>query len=172
MPAINASICTRYIPVYTSYMFIQRLIKSLNQHKVAYALVGGYAVALHGAIRGTVDVDLVIGLEQGQFRQLQAAMLALGLQPRLPVDADEIFAFREEYIRNRNLIAWSFYNPANPLEVVDVLITEDLQKIESVTMSVGRQKIVVASIADLIAMKTKASRPQDLEDIKALKRLL
>lgn len=140
--------------------------------QVAYALVGGYAVALHGAIRGTVDVDLVIGLEQGQFRQLQAAMVALDLQPRLPVDADEIFAFREEYIRNRNLIAWSFYNPANPLEVVDILITEDLKKMETVTMSVGRQKIVVASIADLIAMKTKASRPQDLEDIKALKRLL
>lgn len=153
-------------------MFIQTVIESLNQHKVNYALVGGYAVALHGAIRGTVDIDLVISLDRAQFSKLEQAMTSIGLTPRLPVTAEEVFSFREEYIRNRNLIAWSFYNLANPLEVVDILITEDVREMQTVTMTVGKQKIVVASIKDLITMKRKAGRPQDLEDVKALERLL
>jgi len=104
---------------------------------VPYALVGGYAVALHGAIRGTVDPDLVIRLEKAQFRKLEQAMEALGLMARLPVKADEVFDFREEYIRNRNLVAWSFYNPKNPLEKIDILITEDLRDINTVTKKVA-----------------------------------
>lgn len=44
-------------------MFLIELCQSLEQHNVRYALVGGYAVALHGAVRGTVDVDFVIEWE-------------------------------------------------------------------------------------------------------------
>jgi len=153
-------------------MFIQRVVHSLNKHRVPYALVGGYAVALHGAIRGTVDLDLVIRLEKAQFRKLEQAMGALGLVSRLPVKAEEVFDFREEYIRNRNLVAWSFYNPNNPLEIVDILITEDLRELNTLSKQVGKQAIQVASIADLIVMKRKAGRPQDLEDIRALEKLL
>ncbi len=35
---------------------------------------------------------------------MQAALKSLGLQPRLPVTAAEVFDFRGEYIKNRNLI--------------------------------------------------------------------
>ena len=45
-------------------MFLIRLVRALDKHKVDYAIVGGYAVALHGAIRGTVDVDLVLGFSE------------------------------------------------------------------------------------------------------------
>jgi len=138
---------------------------------VRYALVGGYAVALHGVIRGTVDIDVAIALEAGQFLAVEQAMVSIGLQPRLPVTAEEVFKFREEYIRNRNLTAWSFVHPNNPLEVVDILITEDARKIKTVEKKVDRQRIQVANIDDLIRMKKVSNRPQDIEDIKALEQL-
>ena len=152
-------------------MFIERLIKALSKHQVTYAVVGGYAVALHGAIRGTVDIDLVIALDKRQYVALEKAMKSLGLVPRLPVDAETIFDFREEYMRNRNLVAWSFYHPANPLEVIDVLITQDLRAIGTVTKRIGKLDVVVAAIPDLITMKKQSARPQDLEDIRALEKL-
>jgi len=43
-------------------MFILRVIEALKGHRVAYAIVGGYAVALHGAVRGTVDIDIIVKL--------------------------------------------------------------------------------------------------------------
>ncbi len=129
-------------------------------------------MALHGAIRGTVDIDVVINIDKSQFLAAEQALSAIGLHSRLPVSAAEVFDFREEYISNKNLIAWSFYNPTNPLEVVDILITHDLKKIRTISKKVGQLKLCVASIPDLIAMKKQASRPQDLEDIKALEKLL
>ena len=152
-------------------MFIKRVIQALDKYKVRYALVGGYAVALHGVLRGTVDIDLAIGLQKEQFTAAEKAMGEIGLQARLPVSAEDVFIFRQEYIQNRNLKAWSFHNPNNPLEVVDILITEDAQKIKKVEKKVDRLRIQVASIAELIRMKTQSGRPQDIEDIKALEKL-
>lgn len=153
-------------------MFIKKVIQTFADKDVKYAIVGGYAVALHGAIRGTIDIDLVITINKPQFIAAEQALLAIDLQPRLPVNADQIFDFREEYISNKNLVSWSFYNPVNPLEVVDILITHDLKSMNTITRKIGQFTIKVASIPDLIAMKKQAGRPQDIEDIKALEKLI
>ncbi len=152
-------------------MFLHRIVESLVKHGVVYTLVGGYAVSLHGAVRGTVDIDFVIQLDKKSFIAAEAALCAIGLEPRLPIVAKELFEFREEYIKNRNLIAWSFQNPANLAEVVDILITEDARKLHSVTKEVYGLKVKVISINDLITMKKKSARPQDLEDVKALEKI-
>lgn len=152
-------------------MLIERIIESLNQHKVQYVLVGGYAVALHGAVRGTVDIDLVIALNKRNFRQTEKAMNDIGLNSKLPITADEVFNFREEYIEKRDLIAWSFINPDNPLEIVDIIITDDAKQIKSIVKTFNGTRLKVAAIDDLIRMKKKSARKQDMEDIKALEKL-
>ncbi len=152
-------------------MLIEKVVKSLTRHHVKYILVGGYAVALHGAVRGTVDIDFVIALNQRSYRQTEKALNSIGLKSRLPISADEVFNFREEYIKNRNLIAWSFNNPDNPLEIVDIVITEDANQIKSVIKTFSGIKIKIAAIDDLIKMKKKSGRKQDIEDINALKKL-
>lgn len=152
-------------------MFLERVITALNIWRVKYALVGGYAVALHGAVRGTIDIDLVIQLSPAAFQKTEQALKSIGLTPRLPVTASEMFKFRKEYITNRNLIAWSFVNPQRPVEVVDVIITEDAAKLATVTKTVGALKIRVVAIKELIKIKRKSGRPQDIEDIKALEKL-
>lgn len=152
-------------------MFIQKVIRALELHHVQYALIGGYAVALHGAARGTVDVDILITFNLKAFKNTEKALKSIGLEPRLPVTADEVFDFREEYIKNRNLIAWSFINPKNPTEMVDVVITENLKDIRTVSKAAFGMKIIVAAIDDLIMIKKKSGGKQDKEDIKALEKL-
>ena len=149
-------------------MNIERIVTHLRAENVNFSLVGGLAVALHGAVRGTIDIDLIIDHSLAQFEACERALITAGLVPRLPVKAREVFHFREEYIAKRNLIAWSFYNPTNPLEVVDVIITHDLRKLRSEHKRLGSGTIPVLALSDLIAMKRVANRPQDLEDIKAL----
>lgn len=152
-------------------MLIEKIIETLKQHKVQYTLVGGYAVALHGAVRGTVDIDLVIALNKRSFQQTEKALNDIGLKSKLPVSADDVFNFREEYIEKRNLIAWSFMNPDNPLEIVDIIITEDAKQMKSTIKTFNGTKIKIAAINDLIRMKKKSGRKQDIEDIKALEKL-
>lgn len=64
-----------------------------------------------------------------------------------------------------------FINLNNPVELVDIIITEDLRNMKVKRVLVGDQILRAVSIEDLIKMKKKSKRPQDLEDIKALRRL-
>ena len=153
-------------------MLLLRVARAFDRARLPYALVGGFAVALHGAVRGTVDVDLVIRHREADFLRTEKTLYALGLQSRLPVIASEVFRFREEYVRNRNLRAWTFVNPSLPSEIVDVILTEDLADMDVKKVTIQNQIVRVVSIADLIRMKQGTGRPQDREDVKALKRLM
>jgi hypothetical protein len=152
-------------------MFLLRVTGTLARTRVPYGIIGGYAVALHGAVRGTMDIDLVIRLEETQFVRAERALKSIGLEPRLPVTAREVCQFREEYIRNRNLIAWSFVNPSVPSELVDIVLTHDLADLNTVTIRVQGRQIRVVALDDLIAIKQQSGRPQDREDVRALKAL-
>ncbi len=152
-------------------MFIYRLIEALESRGVDYAIAGGYAVALHGAVRGTVDIDIALRFTKKNLFAAAAALGDLGLQSRLPLKGDEVFDFRKEYIRNRNLLTWNFINISNPTESVDIILTEDLRNLKTKRIRSGRKALRVISIDDLIKMKEKSSRQQDLEDIKALRSL-
>ncbi len=48
-------------------MFILKVCEALSAAKINYAIAGGYAVALHGVVRGTVDVDLLIEWQKDQL---------------------------------------------------------------------------------------------------------
>lgn len=148
--------------------FFERVLQTFEKNKVSYSIVGGYAVALHGAPRGTIDIDCIIKHKKEDFINCERALKSIGLEPRLPVRAEEVFNFRKEYIEKRNLIAWSFINTLNPLECIDIIITHDLRKLRSVRYKFGLHQVPVLSIDDLIDMKKVSARPQDLEDIKAL----
>lgn len=152
-------------------MWIEQLIDSLERYKVKYAIVGGYAVALHGAVRGTVDVDLVLKISRTNYQNAEKALLELGLTSRLPVGADDIINFREEYIHNRNMTAWNFTNHQNPIQTVDIIISQDLSKMKIDRIKVGERIFPVLSVRDLIIMKRKSGRPQDLQDIEALEKI-
>lgn len=147
------------------------MIEALEKRKVDYAIAGGYAVALHGAVRGTVDIDIVLRFTKKNLFAAEAALGDVGLQSRLPLKGDEVFDFREEYIKNRNLLAWNFINISNPTEAVDIILTEDLRNLKTKRIRSGEKTLRVISINDLIKMKEKSNTRQDLEDIKALRSL-
>jgi len=66
-------------------MFILKVAKALNANKVNYAVVGGYAVALHGAVRGTVDLDLIINLTKSSMINAEKTLNTIGLKSIIPV---------------------------------------------------------------------------------------
>ncbi|MEM1033570.1 MAG: hypothetical protein AAGA56_05050 [Myxococcota bacterium] len=152
-------------------MFLLEVARALREGGVTFAIAGGYAVALHGAVRGTVDVDVVLELTEENYVAAERALVGLGLSPRLPVTGHEVFRFRREYIENRNLIAWSFCDPSDPTRLVDIIITfeEAMVPVEEVT--VQGEPVPVLAKAALIAMKEATGRAQDTADVDALRRL-
>lgn len=153
-------------------MLLSRLCREFKKHSVQYAIAGGYAVALHGAVRGTVDIDILLNLDEKNLTLCEEVLKSMGFISKIPVDANLILKNRERFIEEKNLIAWSFYNPNNPTEIIDVLIHKDLEDMNTVKMQYADIELIVVSRQDLIDMKRETGRPQDLEDIKALESLI
>lgn len=152
-------------------MFVKEVCKALDKAKVSYAIVGGYAVALHGAARGTFDVDLVLKWTLKNLQDAEKALKNLGLVSLLPLDSENVFNFRDEYIQNRNLIAWNFYDPSDPTKQVDLIINYNLNPSSIKKVKTHFGTLCILSKKDLIAMKKRSGRPQDLEDVKSLESL-
>ena len=154
------------------------LFKALNEANVQYIVVGGLATVLHGYARFTADIDLVINLEQQEAEKAIQAISAIGLKPRLPVEPMQFTdkAIRDSWINDKNMLVFSFFDPANPLMVLDVFVREPYPFKEmaerAVSMDISGITVPVCAINDLIAMKQKAGRAKDLEDIKYLQGLL
>lgn len=65
----------------------EELLKLLEKHKVAYMVVGGYAVAFHGYPRFTKDIDIFYKNDDENIRTLKSALIEFGFNPEdLPDD--------------------------------------------------------------------------------------
>jgi hypothetical protein len=154
-------------------MFLLKVVRAFQSARVEFALCGGQAVALHGALRGTVDVDFVVKLGPANLERAEKVLTKdLALVSRIPIRSAEMAKFRLEYIKKRNLKAWSFVDPTRLSDVVDLVITNDLAELSVVHKEAWGQKIPVVSIGDLIAMKRESGRPQDLADVEALEMIM
>lgn len=152
-------------------MFLIDLCNSFHENNVDYALVGGHAVALHGAVRGTLDIDFILRWTPQNLENAEKALNELGLISRQPLLASEIYSFREEYIQKRNLHAWNFFDPDDPTHQVDIIITADLKDKKVRKVKTIHGSIALLEIDDLVDMKKQCGREQDIEDVKALEKL-
>lgn len=169
MPLLLYQKLKEYILVYT--MLLTRVAQKFQEYKLPYAIVGGHAVALHGAVRGTLDIDFIIKWSLKNLKLAEQALEELGLKSRLPLKHDDLFHFKEEYMKNRNLLAWNFFNPNSPSEQIDLVITHDLSGKKTKKMQIQGIEVKILELKELIAMKRESGREQDLADIKALEKL-
>ena len=70
-------------------MYYDDIFIGFQQHKVKYVVAGGVAVVLHGVMRLTGDLDLIVYLEPGNLDRFVQAVKALGYQPLIPVPLED-----------------------------------------------------------------------------------
>ncbi|WCL49213.1 hypothetical protein [Leptospira sp. GIMC2001] len=150
-------------------MILSRILPLLASAKIQYCIVGGYAVALHGVARGTLDLDIITELTESNLIKVEELLLTIGMKSSLPIDARMIVANRENYIKDKNLIAWNFIHAERKMDILDILITEDVRNYKTVVVSSQWGDIPVIDFDGLIQLKSKTRRSQDIEDVNALK---
>lgn len=58
-------------------------IRILRRHRVRFLVMGGYAMAHHGLVRATNDVDVLVATDEINRTRIRAATLAfVGVEPR------------------------------------------------------------------------------------------
>ena len=159
-------------------MFYVELFQALEKEQVRYLLVGGVAVNLHGAERLTMDVDIMLALDADNLSKFVAAGNVLRLKPIIPValadltDASKV----QRWIDEKGMLALALRPPEREAPTLDVLVKPVVPFEEAygrrVDRTLGGTNVSIASIEDIIRLKTGTGRQKDEADILALRQIL
>lgn len=155
----------------------EKIFSTLNRHKVKYLVVGGVAVNLYGYMRFTADIDIIILLEERNLSKMEEAMKELEYGPRLPVQLKALNDKKqvEQWMKRKNLKAYTFNPPKGAMMQIDIIIEESLNfeniARQSTFKKAGEIRIPLVGLEDLIKMKKKANRPKDNLDLSTLQEL-
>ena len=139
------------------------LIAEFNRREIPYAVCGGWAMAIHGAPRATIDIDLMVQSDDLERAWETAQSLGYNVEG-VPLN------FNEGAIQIRRI---SKIDPdRKALITIDfLLVTKATREVwtdrERVTWKHGAISIV--SREGLIKLKKLSGRPQDLADIERLR---
>jgi hypothetical protein len=157
---------------------IESIVKTLNDAKVQYLIVGGLAVNAHGFVRLTRDMDIVLRLNKKNVLSGLRAFFKIGYRlaiPARPEDfADKII--RERWRTEKNMIVLKLWSDNHRRTPVDIFVYEpfdfapELRQAGNLEICHGVSAKVV-TLKTLLAMKRAAGRPQDLIDVEELQRI-
>jgi Nucleotidyl transferase of unknown function (DUF2204) len=137
-------------------------LKALNENKVNYILVGGYAVVLHGYPRTTGDMDLWVERTLENYRKLEKAFAQFGMP---------VFDMNEQNFLSHPV--WDVFTFGNPPVAIDIMTRlEGLDFNTAFDRSVifEDEELEIRTIHknDLILLKRSAGRSKDLNDLENL----
>jgi Nucleotidyl transferase AbiEii toxin, Type IV TA system len=156
----------------------QTIFKEMNKLGIDYLVVGGLAVNFHGVPRMTYDIDLMVLLEPENILKLVSKLTEWGYKPKIPIDprdlADE--KTRNSWVREKGMKALNFYSETLPIGEIDILIETPIPyeelKSRAIKVELQEERIPTVSIHDLIELKLRAGRKQDLADVDHLRMVL
>lgn len=143
------------------------LLGILQRHAVEFIVVGGFALAPHGYVRATKDMDIVPEPTPGNLRRLAAALRELEARIDLgDIRAEELGLEPDEngLMEGGNWILQTRFGRLDILQEVAGLRNYDQLRAGAIEVN----DVLYAGYDELISMKTASAREEDLRDIGAL----
>ncbi len=151
------------------YLFdeeIQRFISLLNNRKVKYLLVGGFAVNYHGYIRTTGDLDLWWNPTHENFERLLLAINDFGF------DCTDIERLKKyDSVKSLIRLPLSDNFDIELLSIIDGKFSFDEAYHSAEDSFIKDLPIKVIDYIHLVQNKLGAHRPKDLHDIAELDKI-
>jgi predicted nucleotidyltransferase len=142
-------------------MDTEKLLRSLNGHRVRYVVIGATAFPVYGYARATLDIDLFIEPTKENASRTHQALGDFGYDVR---------DLTVEDLLSKKVLIREYVLQTDIHPFVAGVSFEDVwsRRVES---QIGETPAAFASLDDLIRMKEAAGRPKDLEDLRVLKKL-
>ncbi|MCE7869072.1 hypothetical protein DYH09_01710 [bacterium CPR1] len=134
-------------------------LRLLNEHKVQYLLIGGYAVGFYGYPRATGDMDIWVPISPEVASRLVRVLREFGFSDGV---TEELF------LRPRGIVRLGV--PPNRLEVtthIDGVRFEECYSRREMTLA-GDVPVTLISLSDLRTNKKASGRFKDLADLENL----
>lgn len=143
------------------------LLRILREHEVDFLVIGGFAVAAHGYLRATKDVDVIPRPDRENLERLMAALQRLGARPDLGDFRAEEMPLQLDVEGLEQGGNWFLTTRYGRLDLMQTV--EGARPYEQLhAAAVVKGGIAYVGLDDLIAMKHAAGRDLDHVDIRAL----
>lgn len=157
---------------------VHEVFSALNSDSVRYLVVGGMAVAAHGHVRATNDIDMVVALDHQNALTAIESLTRIGFRPAVPVPAKQFAdeSARARWRSEKGMLVFQM-RTGKPMDVpVDLFLTEPFDFERAYEHAVRAEvvpgvEIPVVPLDILLEMKEAAGRPKDQEDIRILREL-
>lgn len=138
----------------------RELLELFNAHNIDYVIVGGYALAFHGAPRFTGDIDILIKPNEQNAKRILAALAEFGFASLDISEAD--------FTSDGNVIQLGV--PPVRIDIMTSLTGVPSEKALAGRVAGNYGNITVYFIAkeDLILNKQALGRKKDIADLEAL----
>jgi hypothetical protein len=151
------------------------ILRALAAAGARFAVAGGFASLAHGVVRVTMDMDLVVDVQDDNLALLWDTLTELGFIPQQPipranaVSAETLLKTADE--KGMRAFSWSHGN--QPFLVVDLLIGDPFRWDENrfETIGIFGLEVPVLRKDELIRLKRLAGRDKDLADVRELEKL-
>ncbi|MEM1414410.1 MAG: hypothetical protein AAGH15_05900 [Myxococcota bacterium] len=135
------------------------LLLLLDEHGADFVVIGGWALAVHGHLRGTDDLDIFVRATPANGDRIYAALVAFGA----PVRAHEVGAD----LFSSPGYGYRFGIKPQLAEILTSIDGTDFDAVarDAITVHLEGRSIRVASKRALLRTKRAAGRPKDLADV-------
>jgi hypothetical protein len=136
------------------------LLALFNAHEVAYLIVGGYALAFHGAPRFTGDIDLYVRCDHENARRVTAALSDFGF--------GSVGISVEDFERHDRVVQLGV--PPVRIDLITSLTGVSWEQAEAgkVAGTYGDVPVFYIGRREFTANKRATGRRKDLADLEAL----
>lgn len=148
-----------------------RLLRRLVEGGVDFVVIGGVAVIVQASPRITKDLDICYSREPSNLEALGTVLVAAGATLR-GVDEELPFVPDARTLRRTQILTLRTADGD-----IDLLVEPsgcppyEVLKANADRIEVEELPVLIASIDDLIAMKTISARPKDRLDIEELEKI-
>jgi len=145
----------------------EAILRALNRHAVGYVVVGGFAVAAHGVVRATADLDLVV---ERTWENAERLARALAEVEATDATGGGTPVTREVLVRRADRRFRTAFGEVHLLDAV-ADAPDYRALLPPVTILLSGESIPVASLERLRAIKRSAGRVRDRADLAELDHL-
>lgn len=135
------------------------LCKYLNNEEAEYMIIGGFAMILHGYIRGTMDIDLLVNSAPSNIDKIKKALSNLPDNAAAKIDNTDVKSYKVVRIGDEFVI-----------DLIEKACEVTFEKAmgHMITRTINGVSVPFADESILLEMK-QTVRPKDQQDILFLK---
>ncbi len=142
-----------------SALLLLDVVEILRHESINYAVIGGFALSVHGAIRATTDVDALLYVEPERLMQLETRFRAAGFSTTLRRGDDEDPVLGTLTLTDGH---------GNQVDLLSGLRGMDPQLFaRALEIPFAGDSLRFVGREDFIAMKCFAGGPQDIRDARS-----